>query len=140
MARADGASVSATLPPMPPTEPVPGVESLKLKDPKAFPLYRQGHVSVVDLRDITIGKAQYGADIRLPGMKYAVIARPPVIGGKLVSFDAAEAMKVPGVEKVMEVQGMAVAVKIPAARRRRRDRAQHRRGDQGARRAEDRLG
>ena len=42
---------------------------------------------------------------RLPGMKYAVIARPPVVGGKLVSFDASEAMKVSGVEKVMEVQG-----------------------------------
>ena len=41
----------------------------------------------------------------LPGMKYAVIARPPVVGGKLVSFDASEALKVPGVEKVVEVQG-----------------------------------
>jgi len=38
-------------------------------------------------------------------MKYAVIARPPVTGGKLVSFDGAAAMKVSGVEKVMEVQG-----------------------------------
>ena len=41
----------------------------------------------------------------LPGMKYAVIARPPVTGGKLMSFDATDAMKVSGVEKVMEVQG-----------------------------------
>ena len=38
-------------------------------------------------------------------MKYAVVARPPVVGGKLVSFDATEALKVPGVEKVIEVQG-----------------------------------
>jgi isoquinoline 1-oxidoreductase beta subunit len=38
-------------------------------------------------------------------MKYAVIARPPVTGGKLKSFDPSEAMKVSGVEKVMEVQG-----------------------------------
>ncbi len=86
-------------------EPVPGVGSLKLKDPKDFRYLGKGTISVVDLRDITVGKAQYGADIRLPGMKYAVIARPPVTGGKLVSFDAAEAMKVPGVEKVMEVKG-----------------------------------
>ncbi len=43
--------------------------------------------------------------MRLPGMKYAVIARPPVTGGKLKSFDATEAMKVSGVEKVMEVKG-----------------------------------
>lgn len=38
-------------------------------------------------------------------MKYAVIARPPVTGGKLVSFDPEAALKVPGVEKVMKVQG-----------------------------------
>ena len=42
---------------------------------------------------------------RSPGMKFAVVARPPVVGGKLVSFDASEALKVPGVEKVVEVQG-----------------------------------
>ena len=50
------------------------------------------------------GAARYGADVRLPGMKYAVIARPPVTGGKLVSFDGTDAMKVSGVEKVMEVR------------------------------------
>src|ERR1700745_2938422 len=54
---------------------------------------------------MTVGTAQYGAYVRLPGMKYAVIARPPVTGGKLVSFDATDAMKVSGVEKVMEIQG-----------------------------------
>ncbi|MGG2377277.1 hypothetical protein ACE400_29155, partial [Salmonella enterica] len=41
----------------------------------------------------------------LPGLKYAVIARPPVTGGKVKSFDDSAAMKVPGVEKVMEVKG-----------------------------------
>jgi isoquinoline 1-oxidoreductase subunit beta len=86
-------------------EPVPNVESLKLKDPKSFRYLGKGEVSIVDLRDITVGAAQYGGDTRLPGMKYAVIARPPVTGGKLVSFDASDAMKVSGVEKVMEVQG-----------------------------------
>jgi isoquinoline 1-oxidoreductase beta subunit len=86
-------------------EPVPSIESLKLKDPKDFRYLGKGQVSIVDLRDITVGTAQYGSDTRLPGMKYAVIARPPVTGGKLVSFDSAEAMKVSGVEKVMEVQG-----------------------------------
>ena len=73
-------------------------------------------------------------------MKYAVIARPPVVGGKVVSFDASDALKVPGVEKVIEVEGLAPAHEIPAARRRRGDRAQYRGGDQGARCAEDRVG
>jgi isoquinoline 1-oxidoreductase subunit beta len=86
-------------------EPVPSLEGLKLKDPKNFRYLGKGEIGIVDLRDITTGTAQYGADVRLPGMKYAVIARPPVTGGKLVSFDASEAMKISGVEKVMEVKG-----------------------------------
>jgi isoquinoline 1-oxidoreductase beta subunit len=86
-------------------EPVPAVASVKLKDPKDFRYLGKGEIGIVDLRDITTGAAQYGADVRLPGMKYAVIARPPVTGGKLVSFDGAGAMKISGVEKVMEVKG-----------------------------------
>jgi isoquinoline 1-oxidoreductase beta subunit len=86
-------------------EPVPSIEGLKLKDPKNFRYLGKGEIGIVDLRDITTGKAHYGSDTRLPGMKYAVIARPPVTGGKLVSFEAADAMKVSGVEKVMEVKG-----------------------------------
>jgi isoquinoline 1-oxidoreductase beta subunit len=83
---------------------VPGVEGLKLKNPKDFRYLGKGQVGIVDLRDITVGTAHYGGDTRLPGMKYAVIARPPVTGGKLVSFDSNDAMKISGVEKVMEVQ------------------------------------
>src|SRR3569833_181141 len=86
-------------------ESVPGVEGLKLKDPKDFRYLGKGEISMVDLHDITTGAAQYGADVRLPGLKYAVIARPPVTGGKLVSFDPSAALKVSGVEKVMEVKG-----------------------------------
>ena len=86
-------------------EPVPSIEGLKLKDPKNFRYLGKGEISIVDLHDITTGKTHYGSDTRLPGMKYAVIARPPVTGGKLVSFDAADAMKVSGVEKIMEVKG-----------------------------------
>lgn len=86
-------------------EAVPSLAEITLKDPKDFRYLGKGTVSIVDLHDITTGAAHYGADIRLPGMKYAVIARPPVTGGTLASFDATDAMKVPGVEKVMEVKG-----------------------------------
>lgn len=85
--------------------PVPAADSLRLKDPKDFRYIGKGTVSMTDLHDITTGRAGYGADVRLPGMKYVAIARPPVVGGKLVSFDAAEASQVPGVERVMEVRG-----------------------------------
>ena len=112
-------------------EPVPNVEGLKLKDPKDFRYLGKGEISIVDLRDITVGTAHYGIDIRLPGMKYAVIARPPVTGGKLVSFDVNRRDEGLRRREGHGSQGLAVAVQIPAARRRRRDRAQHRRGDQG---------
>ena len=85
--------------------PTPAVDSLKLKDPRDFRYIGTGSIPIVDLHDITTGHATYGIDAKIPGMKFAVIARPPVVGGKLVSFDATEALKVPGVEKVVEVQG-----------------------------------
>ncbi len=86
-------------------QPVPDVATLRLKEPKDFRYMGKGQVSIVDLHDITTGKAMYGIDTRLPGMKYAVIARPPVTGGKVVSFDPADALKVSGVEQVIQVQG-----------------------------------
>src|SRR5262249_16704041 len=43
----------------------------------------------------------YGQDVVLPGMKFAVVARPPVVGGKVASLDTTAAMKVPGVEKIV---------------------------------------
>ncbi|HEY0203769.1 MAG TPA: molybdopterin cofactor-binding domain-containing protein [Acetobacteraceae bacterium] len=84
---------------------VPETASLRLKDPKDFRYIGRGRVGITDLRDITVGKATYGADVRLPGMKYVVIAHPPVTGGKLVSFDAKDALAVSGVEQVIEAQG-----------------------------------
>lgn len=85
--------------------PVPAPETVKIKSPDEFRYMRKGETKIYDLRDITTGKAVYGADIRLPGMKYAVMARPPVVGGKLksVKFDAAK--KVSGVEEVYEFPG-----------------------------------
>ena len=85
--------------------PMPAVDKLTFKDPANYRYIGKGNVSIVDLHDITVGKANYGGDHRLHGQVFAVIARPPVVGGKLVSFDATEAKKVPGVIKVMEAQG-----------------------------------
>jgi isoquinoline 1-oxidoreductase subunit beta len=85
--------------------PVPAIAALRLKDPQDFRYIGTGTVSIVDLHDITTGHAGYGIDAKIPGMKFAVVARPPVTGGKLVSFDASEALQVPGVEKVVAVQG-----------------------------------
>ena len=55
---------------------------------------------VEDQRFLT-GQGRYVDDIVLPGMKFAVVARPPVVGGKVASLDSSAAMKVPGVEKIV---------------------------------------
>jgi isoquinoline 1-oxidoreductase beta subunit len=83
--------------------PTPATDALKLKDPAAFRYIGKGQVQITDLFDITTGRAVYGQDARLAGMKYAVIARPPVVGGKVASFDGSAAMKVPGVEKLVQI-------------------------------------
>ncbi len=86
--------------------PVPPRDTLLFKTPDEFTLMRKGEAKIADLRNITTGHAQYGADVRLPGMKFAVIARPDVLGGKAKSFDADAAKKVPGVEAVFEIDGV----------------------------------
>ena len=83
--------------------PTPSMKSVVLKDPSQFRYIGKGKVSITDLRDITTGKATYGQDIHIDGMKYAVVARPPVVLGKAVSYDSAAAMKVPGVIKVVMI-------------------------------------
>jgi len=85
-------------------QPVPARETLRLKDPKQFRYIGKGQLKLVDGRDIATGKAQYGIDTRLDGMLYAVVARPPVYGGKVASFDPAEALKVPGVQRVVQIE------------------------------------
>jgi isoquinoline 1-oxidoreductase beta subunit len=84
--------------------PVPERGTLRLKDPKQF-RYIGKPLGPVDAFDMTTGRARYGIDATLPGMRFAVIARPPVYGGKVASFDATEAMKIPGVERVLEIPG-----------------------------------
>ncbi len=49
------------------------------------------------------GTARFGADIRLPGMLTAVIARPPVVGGRMARYDASRALAIPGVKRVIEL-------------------------------------
>ena len=56
------------------------------------------------------GTAGFGIDFRLPGMKYAVLARCPVIGGKIAACDDAAARKVPGVSSVERISDTAIAV------------------------------
>ncbi|HWX92794.1 MAG TPA: xanthine dehydrogenase family protein molybdopterin-binding subunit [Terriglobales bacterium] len=56
------------------------------------------------------GTAEFGIDFRLPDMKFAVLARCPVIGGKVASFDDQESKKIPGVSYVGKITDSAIAV------------------------------
>ncbi|MGU3536485.1 molybdopterin cofactor-binding domain-containing protein [Methylobacterium sp. A54F] len=84
--------------------PVPERASVALKKPEAFRYIGKGKIGLIDNRDITTGKAIYGLDVKLDGMHYAVVARPPVYGGKVKSVDDSAAVKVPGVVKVFQIE------------------------------------
>lgn len=75
----------------------------KLKDPKDFKIIgKQAHRPDVPMK--TNGSAIFGIDVQVPGMVYATVERCPVIGGTLKTFDAGEAVKMPGVIKVDKVE------------------------------------
>ncbi|WP_119299524.1 xanthine dehydrogenase family protein molybdopterin-binding subunit [Dongia deserti] len=84
--------------------PVPPRESLALKHPSEFRYIGKSETPLIDGFDITTGKAQYGIDTQLDGMVYAVVARPPVFGGTVKSYDDAETLKVPGVLKTVAIE------------------------------------
>jgi len=86
--------------------PVP--EKVALKDPKDFKIVGQ-RVKRLDTPAKVNGTAEFGIDVKLPGMVYASIEQCPVIGGKVKSFDASKAKGMPGVLDVVQVNdGVAV--------------------------------
>jgi isoquinoline 1-oxidoreductase beta subunit len=91
----DLAKVAATM-------AVPPASEVRLKDRKDWRYIGKPH-PVVDLKDIVRGRATYGIDVVLPGMKYASVERCPVYGCTVKSFDAKDALSVAGVERVVEI-------------------------------------
>lgn len=86
--------------------PIPS--GVALKDPKQYKLVGKP-VKRLDTAQKINGTAQFGIDARPAGLLYAVIARCPVFGGKVASFDATKAKAVPGVKNVVQVPtGIAV--------------------------------
>jgi isoquinoline 1-oxidoreductase beta subunit len=81
---------------------------VKLKVPKDFTLVGKPTLRL-DTPSKVNGTAEFGLDVHLPGMLTAVVARPPVFGGKVVKVDASEALKIPGVKAVEQIpSGVAV--------------------------------
>ncbi|HEV8722432.1 MAG TPA: xanthine dehydrogenase family protein molybdopterin-binding subunit [Candidatus Binatia bacterium] len=85
----------------PPTE-------VALKDPKTFKLIGKP-VKRLDTAEKVNGKAVFGIDVKLPQMATAVVARAPIFGAKMKSFDDSRARSMPGVRKIVSVpSGVAV--------------------------------
>lgn len=86
--------------------PVP--EKPPLKDPKDFKIVGKP-TRRLDTPAKVNGTAEFGIDVKLPGMVYASLEQCPVIGGKVKGFDAAKAKGMPGVIDVVQIpDGVAV--------------------------------
>ena len=82
--------------------------SVKLKDRKDWKILGKP-TKRLDSRVKVTGKAQFGIDVQMPGMKTALVARAPVFGGKVKSVRDEDAKAVPGVRAVVQVpSGVAV--------------------------------
>jgi len=89
--------------------PVP--EQVRLKEPGEFKLVGTPHRRLDTAGKIN-GRAKFGIDTRLPGMKFAVVAASPTFGGKLVSVDEAKAKAVRGVSQVVRLDDAVAVVAI----------------------------
>ncbi len=86
--------------------PVP--EKPSIKDPKDFTIVGKA-TRRLDTPAKVNGSAEFGIDVKLPGMVYAALEQCPVIGGKVKSVDSAKAKGMPGVIDVVEIpDGVAV--------------------------------
>ncbi|MCX8279288.1 xanthine dehydrogenase family protein molybdopterin-binding subunit [Phyllobacterium sp. 0TCS1.6C] len=89
------------------TMPVPS--DVALKQPSQWTLIGNAGLKRYDSARKANGTEQYTIDVKLPGMLTAVMIHPPVFGGKVKSFDATEAKKLPGVVDVVEIpRGIAI--------------------------------
>jgi len=84
-------------------------KEVKLKDPKDWTIAGKPLKRLDTVEKVT-GKQVYGIDFTMPGLLVASVRACPVHGGKLKSFDAAKVEKMPGVKKVLAIDGNAVVV------------------------------
>jgi isoquinoline 1-oxidoreductase beta subunit len=82
-------------------QPIPANPALK--DPAGYRVIGTS-LARLDVPAKTDGRAQFGIDTRLPGMRFAAIAQCPVFGGSLKRADAAKAKSMPGVQAVIELE------------------------------------
>jgi len=86
--------------------PIPDLKTVPLKNSSEFAIVGQ-NIPRIDAKEKATGKARFGIDARVPGMLYAVVARCPVFGGKVKSFDATKTKGVSGVRDVITIDAVA---------------------------------
>jgi isoquinoline 1-oxidoreductase subunit beta len=89
----------------------PALDSVKLKKAADFTIIgtsRRG----VDNHAIVTGEAKFGIDVQLPGMLHAVLHKCPVFGSKVKTANTEEIARLPGVRKVLVVDGTLVDDKV----------------------------
>ena len=84
-------------------QPVPKKEDLQFKSKFEWSYIGKETNALFDLPDMVTGKAVFGMDATMPGMVYASIEHPPVLGQKIKSYDDKAALKVPGVRKTLTI-------------------------------------
>jgi isoquinoline 1-oxidoreductase beta subunit len=82
--------------------PVPDAKSLRFKPAAEYTIVGKT-VAITDLDDLVTGKGTFGIDARMPGMVYAAVARPPVLGSRATQVDDGAARKVAGVQNVVRL-------------------------------------
>jgi len=83
--------------------PVPKAEDIQLKPRSQWRYIGKETNALFDLEDIVTGKATFGMDATMPGMVYASIEHPPVLGQKIKSYDDKAALKVAGVKQTLTI-------------------------------------
>lgn len=81
---------------------VPDEDALELRDPATRKLIGT-NVPLTDIDGLVTGRATFGIDARRENMAFAMVARPPVLGSAVASFDADAARAIPGVLDVIEL-------------------------------------
>ncbi len=82
--------------------PVPKKEDVPLKNRSEWRYIGKDN-ALFDLSDIVTGKATFGMDAKMPGMVYASVEHPPVLGQKIKSYDDKGALKVAGVKQTLTI-------------------------------------
>jgi isoquinoline 1-oxidoreductase subunit beta len=83
---------------------MPLPNNVRLRKPADWRLLGRDGIKGIDVQDIIHGRAKYGIDVRRQGMLFASVERAPIFGATIHSFDAGDALAVPGVKQVVEVK------------------------------------